>query len=266
VTSRNPRKTRRAAARPALEILHNYASTFRDLVNAKVWSNDKAIAQLIRLNGPEDWDFLRAAMDIVGDAWTALDNVQRFGISGPTKYNEVGERYLRLYGLLSAVYIQQEAALTIYDIMRAGPLNLMKKKVDALEIRQFRHKITAHGTGYRKTRQSPKEAYVPIRFEIGDIHVSAINNTTSTWERIDLKQAIEEHLKLMITVLDATLKKTIDTFYRNDESRHNDWTLRLKELRIEKNGGYVVGGHGGPKIIMTFAGQRRRARAKTNTP
>jgi hypothetical protein len=45
-------------------------------------------------------------MDIVGDASLAMYNFAEFSLDGPTKYEDTGERYLRLYGLLSAVYIQ----------------------------------------------------------------------------------------------------------------------------------------------------------------
>jgi hypothetical protein len=56
-------------------------------------------------------------MDIVDDASAAIDHVERFGLSGSTKYDDIGEKYLRLYGLLSATYIQQQSIGTIFRIM-----------------------------------------------------------------------------------------------------------------------------------------------------
>src|ERR1700731_3985821 len=97
---------------PALPLLDKYANAFRELINATVQCSPKPLKELLRLNSSADWEFLCAAMDIIGDASTAIDNVQRFGLSGPTKHNDTGEKYLRLYGMLSAAYIQQEAILT----------------------------------------------------------------------------------------------------------------------------------------------------------
>jgi len=87
---------------------------------------------------------------------------------------EIGEKYLRLYGLLSATYIQQEAVLTIYRLMNVTDPAEAKKRFEALQIRSLRHKIAAHGTSYNNPRGG-KEAHVVIRIELGDWEVASIN-------------------------------------------------------------------------------------------
>jgi hypothetical protein len=132
----------------ALDLLHKYASTFRTMINSKVWGSKSSIKHLLRLNKDSDWDFLTAAMDIIDDASAAIADVERFGLSGPTKYNELGERYLRLYGLLSATYIQQQSALTIHKLMNVSDYKATRAKFQALKIRALRHKLSSHGTDY----------------------------------------------------------------------------------------------------------------------
>jgi len=105
-----------------LLLLQKYSSAFREMINARVGGSERPLKKLLRLNNEADWEFLAAAMDIVDDASSAIDHVQRFGIGGPTKYEEIGEKYLRLYGLLSATYIQQRAILTIYRILNVPGL------------------------------------------------------------------------------------------------------------------------------------------------
>ena len=93
-----------------LTLLHKYTSLFRRMINTRIKTDkDQSIRNLLRLSTDSDWEFLTTAMDIVDDASTAIDHVERFGLGGPTKYNDVGEKYLRLYGLLSATYIQQQS-------------------------------------------------------------------------------------------------------------------------------------------------------------
>ena len=104
-----------------LDLLESYGSTFRDLINAKVQPTKKTIRDVLKLSKDEDWAFLCSSMDIIGDACLAIDNFIRFGLDGPTKYNEVGERYLRLYGLLSATYIQQQAVIKLYQLVNVPP-------------------------------------------------------------------------------------------------------------------------------------------------
>ena len=50
-----------------------------------------SIKHLLKLNKDSDFDFLIAAMDIIGDASEAISHFQQFGLSGPTKYNDLGE-------------------------------------------------------------------------------------------------------------------------------------------------------------------------------
>src|SRR6266436_9218228 len=159
---------RKTMARELL-LLYKYASLFRELINSKVRSSNGSIKKLLRLNDESDWNFLTAAMDIIDDASSAISHVQEFGLGGPTKYNDIGEKYLRLYGLLSATYIQQEAILTIYRIMNVPNLKATISRFDGLDIRSLRHKLSSHGTDYRDRLTGAKEAYVPLRLNLADM-------------------------------------------------------------------------------------------------
>jgi len=54
-----------------------------------------------------DWFTLCSAMDLLDDTESAKDNYLMFGLSGPTKYNDIGEKYLRLYGLLNSFFYRK---------------------------------------------------------------------------------------------------------------------------------------------------------------
>lgn len=123
------------------DILQKYADAFRELINDRVWSGKDEPSKLLRLNQESDWSFICVAMDIVGDASLAIDNFLEFGLDGPTKYDSTGERYLRLYGLLSAVYIQQEAVRKLFSLMNCPNPKQIKSKYDVLEIRLLRHQM-----------------------------------------------------------------------------------------------------------------------------
>jgi hypothetical protein len=227
--------------RPSIGLLDKYASTFRDLINAKVRSSDESVKSLLRLNKEPDWEFLCAAMDIIGDASTAIDNVVRFGLTGATKYEEIGEQYLRLYGLLSATYIQQESVLTIYRIMNVPDPKKVKERFGALEIRSLRRKLSAHGTGYLNFDTGETESHVPVRVNLGDFDLTYVNNApTSHQKSVNLSDAIDPHAKLMVDVLDIILEKSINTIFRGNDTKRTEFTERLGDLRVEKSGGYVL--------------------------
>lgn len=242
----------------ALDLLHKYASTFRKMIQAKVSGGKGSIKRLLTLNKDLDYDFLIAAMDIIDDASAAIFHFQQFGLSGPTKYDDLGEKYLRLHGLLSSAYIQQQSILTIYRIMNLPDPKKMRARFEVLQIRKLRHKISAHSTDYQNKDAGVKEAYVPLRFDLGDRNIAAVRHTSPMrHEKVNLSDAIESHTRLMIDVVDAIIAKAIRTFFKGHHKKQREFLDELSDLRIEKAGGLVFKGpKGAHKIIVTFVGSK----------
>ena len=143
-----------------IDTLDAYATAFRELINNKVWERDERPHSLLQLTKEDDWSFVCVAMDIVEDASLAIKDFLRFGLNGPTKYDSVGERYLRLYGVLSASYIQQEATRKLFALMNCPSPKELKACFDALEIRKLRHQLASHGVDFldhnaKATREAP---------------------------------------------------------------------------------------------------------------
>jgi hypothetical protein len=178
----------------------------------------------------------------------------RFGLTGATKYEEIGERYLRLYGRLRPTYIQQESILTIYRIMNVSDPKEIKERFDALEIRSLRHKLSAHGTSYLNFDTGETESHVPVRIDLGDADITYVSNAPPRQRSVNLSEAIEAHAKLMVDVLDIVVEKSIGTIFRGNIAKKSEFAERLSDLRVEKCGGYVFKAEGGPKLIVTFIG------------
>jgi hypothetical protein len=126
-----------------------------------------------------------------------------------------------------------------------------------LEIRLLRHKLSSHGTDYLNPQTGEMEAHVPIRFELQNASVSYVSSASRGSETVDLQAALEAHFKLMIDVMDEIIDKSIDTIYKRFDKKKIEFGERLSELRIEKEGGLVIGGvNGGLKIIVTFVSSK----------
>jgi hypothetical protein len=239
-----------------LDLLESYGSTFRDLINAKVHPTKVAIREVLKLSKDADWAFLCTSMDIIGDACLAVDNFLRFGLDGPTKYNADGERYLRLYGILSATYIQQEAVMKLYQLMNVPPtLKEGKDIVDALEIRVLRHKLCSHSTNFYDKNSHSTQTYAPIRIDLEGFSCGYMNFEEIKSHSVDLKNAVDKHIEALIEMLDRILEKAINTLYKGQETceRCLEFSEKLKDLRIARNGGLVSQLPDGTKIIITMA-------------
>jgi hypothetical protein len=233
-----------------VKVLNNYATAFRALMNEKVLSSSRKIKELLRLNKEEDWGFICTAMDIVDDASTAIRNFLQFGLDGPTKYEDMGERYLRLYGVLNATYIQQQAILNLYRLMNVPNLSDAKKKIGALKIREVRHKVGAHSNDYINSDTDRLESFVPVRLSLSLYYCQYVNSENLVIEGVDLKESLEEHLTLMIELLDKSYEKTVRTLYKSDKKKVEEFHKKLCELRIVRDGGVILDIPGGRKLII----------------
>ena len=235
-----------------VDLLHSYVDAYRELVNSKTWPPQASLKKTLRLTKEEDWEFICTAMDIVSDACLAIESFLRFGLDGPTRYDDTGEKYLRLYGVLNATYIQQQAIHNLFKLNNVPNPKKAKEKIGSLRIREVRHKLGAHSNDYFNLAKNKTESYVLTRFTLGRFNCDFLNNENLEQERVDLKSDIEEHLKLMIELLDETYEKAITIFYRDAGKRKNGFLEKLKDLRIERDGGMVQVMPDGQKIIITM--------------
>lgn len=240
-----------------VDTLEAYSRAFRDLINSKVLSDRSSIRTVLRLNSDKDWSFICAAMDLVGDTCSAVANFLRYGIDGPTKYNDTGEKYLRLYGILSATYIQQEAVLKLHKLTNTPEVNDATKKIVTLQIREIRHKLGAHSTDYLNRANGQTECYVPVQATLNGLSCDYLNNETLEWGSVDLRKCLEEHLVLLAGLMDKIYEKTIKTLYKEHKKKLTAHLDRLHDLRIMKDGGVVLASDG-CKIIVTASSKNPR--------
>lgn len=185
------------------------------------------VQQCLKLNKKEDWNYILASEDILEDSNEAISNFLRFGISGPTKYNDLGEKYLRLYGMLNATYLQQKAVCNLYKFFQCQDLRKKKEQIDTLEILSIRHKLGAHSVNYKDPETSEMHVFVPVRIELKDFECSYFNHYTNKYETVNLKAAIQNHLELMCSTYVEVVKKMILTIYKSNIDKCNELNERV---------------------------------------
>jgi hypothetical protein len=229
-----------AAVKTSLEVLIEYDNAFRELVNARVWATNESPLKALRLNSDDDWEFICVAMDVIGDAALALEDFLRFGLDGPSRYDSVGEKYLRLYGLLSATYLQQEAALKLYHLMNCPKAKDVKKQVYGLAIRTLRHQIASHSVDYRRPDGGKNQAFVPVRIGLQSFSCDVTENRSDSVCTVKLDDAVNDHCKLVAAILDTIYEKSIKTLFRGQSKRIAEFTECLQDLRFVRAGNMLI--------------------------
>lgn len=125
-----------------MEHIGAYVSLINSVLttDSEYW-NTKEEAILILCNDEKKFNTLFNSMLILGDVNLAKQNYIEYGLTGPTKYEDYGEQYLRLYGIYNSVYLEQQAILCLYKNLG---IPLDKKKLEEEDkIFTFR-KIVSH--------------------------------------------------------------------------------------------------------------------------
>lgn len=87
---------------------------------------------------PDEWSTLCAAMDALGDSGLGMEYYEASGIG-----DKDGEKYLKLYGLLQAVFLQQDSIRQLYRIFLGDDLQ-PASKLAWTRIRDLRNLAVGH--------------------------------------------------------------------------------------------------------------------------
>nr|WP_299040063.1 hypothetical protein [uncultured Psychrobacter sp.] len=207
------------------------------------------VQQKFKLNAKNDWNEIIASEDILEDSNEALKSFLKFGLSGPTKYNDLGEKYLRLYGVLNAVYQQQQAMLHIFKLFNCPNPKYIKQEFNNLSITQARHKLGAHSINYTVQGDSETEMFVPVRVQFNDYELTYFNHKNNERSKIDLKLTLEEHSRLICKTYLLIANKVIKTVYKGNTVKQEQVLTSFNELEMVMNGALLIKGQDGNTVI-----------------
>lgn len=211
------------------------------------------VQSCLKLNKKEDWNYILASEDILEDSNAAIENFLKFGLSGPTKIEFIGEKYLRLYGVLNATYLQQQAIYNLIKYFQVPNLSKHKKKIDALEVRNLRNKLGAHSVDFDTKNIGEIHAFVPVRMTMEDFKVDHFEQTKNTYHEVDLKSAVEEHLKLICSLYIVVVEKTISTIYKANTEKIGSLMERVEPFKRMLDGAYLTRIKGEDRYIIIQA-------------
>lgn len=124
--------------------------------NDAKYSNDfeEAYRKRLRFQKQTDWKRYRASVDLIEDTEQAILSAFRYQLGDLNNNNkDYGETYLRLYGILNAVYLQMNAFKEIANLLNYPERNMVMRKFEALRIYKLRNIAGAHTTDYQYSKQ-----------------------------------------------------------------------------------------------------------------
>lgn len=165
---------------------------------------------------------------LLEDSEMAIINFLEYGIQGPTKYEDVGESYLRLYGLLNAIYLQISIPITLIEVFKLDSTcnkKELNKEFNSLKIIDFRHKVAAHSLNYKKGQNSNYYRISQITLQSEEI---TILNKEST-EQINIIEELKNYRSYYYSVIYKVLKLITKKLL---EKESNIYKQIIEELNI----------------------------------
>jgi hypothetical protein len=213
-------------------IRDNVNSIVSQLDYAKLDKEKKSFLEKIKerlcFDNDNGWKFLVSSLDIIGDSQFAITSFQNYKVENGKKFN-TGENYLRLYGILSAIYIQQQAIIKLSDLFKTGNLKKIKTKFNELEITNLRHYISAHPINFRKN-EVVIESFRIDRNSLNDNGIFIIRDQSNKGKTFNIYNLLNDHILQAEECLKTISKKMISNCYQTDRIKFEKFNSKLEEI------------------------------------
>ncbi|MEO9952763.1 hypothetical protein [Nonlabens sp.] len=207
-------------------------------ISVKNYSDENEYYEILKKNlkfeNIDDHLRLRACIDLIEDSQNAITEFNKKGLI-PNPENQ-GEMYLRLYGVLNAVYLQMQAVIELLELFKMPNKKKINNEFRALKIIEVRNKIGAHTPNYNIEKGSRKtESYRLAQTTItkwGDQLM--LFSSLDKIEKFNLKQLINEFSKLVELQLDTISAKVIKSLFPNNSEKKQWMVDRLHFVRNKR--------------------------------
>ena len=164
---------------------------------------------------------VRSALDAIGDTAMAIDAYR--GLQETASY---GERYLRLYGLLQAFFIQQDAAQHILETLG---VTCTESNDDLLHVREIRNNAVGHPTRReaRPKKNIAQTSHAIVRNSMWNNGFTLMSNAESGHTEmagVAIADLIEKQERGIARILRAALKHL--------QTREQEHRMRYKDRQL----------------------------------
>lgn len=221
--------------------IRSYENFIREIIDTSVrrlnWDKlDKEnkmftdkIKELFKFDSSECWSFLTSSLDTLGDSTFAITSFLNHKLGNETKF-DTGEQYLRLYGVLSSVYIHFRAISTLADLVKIKTNDLEKKFKDS-DISFLRNVISAHPVNFDDNGR--KKNFKIARYSLNDTGKLEIVSMKNEFTSYDLFNSINQYLKFAEETLEKIATKLIKNRYKSSKEKLEEYINNLEKIKAQ---------------------------------
>ena len=174
--------------------IYELVSLIRDRIN-------NPIKQSRLIESDERWNRLCSSLDVVEDMQSAIEYY--FTMKFP---EETGGKYLFLYGLLQAFFLQQDAVSNMYKALYGEGINFKQDYKALFKIRQLRNDVVGHPTNRNKGKSFHFISQPTITKENFQI-MTSYRNGIDRFSSINVIDSINTQEEEIISILKKTINR-----------------------------------------------------------
>lgn len=192
-------------------------------------------------NNIEESKRFQACIDLTLTTESAIINAFEYQLGDLAKKEGFGEKYLRLYGILNAIYLQSSALKGIGELLKFPSSEQLYSKIQKLDIYDLRKVAGAHTVDYTVWRISDdmKKTKTKNSFRIVDFHLEKTGkriqalDESNKWKEFNLLQGLMEYQDVSVFFIQELVTFAIEKFVSKKSSKagfKKDLKLYCKNL------------------------------------
>jgi hypothetical protein len=219
------------------EILHHFAVKWKDENCETTFRDD--VKKFYGFEKEFGWNILQNAFYVIDDTELAKQSFKRFELQGPARHKDIGERYLRLYGILNAIYQQRLAIQNLLEIYKIHNKKEIIEKLASLELIQLRNKIGAHSTNFNQIQPDSEHIFDVYEISRPDLERGEIQllRNQNHFENFKLNKMILSFDKEIENILSLMIGKVIKKIFNNQGKIYEEYSI----INEQKNGAIIIG-------------------------
>lgn len=184
----------------------------------------ETLRRKLKLQGQYDYKILRTCIDLIQDTEYAIVDFAKYQLSKTRAKIPHGEMYLRLYGILNAIYLQKQAVIQLAELVKHPAKKTVQQQLHNHRIHEIRHIAGAHTVNFfadnNSRFKSEDNNLNYFRLTQCELKEDASNLTIvdcyGAIEKINLKELVYDYNLLSERLLTDVTEKYIKTLCKND--------------------------------------------------